>query len=196
MRMHRTLLAVVLLLAPGLSSCTGGDSSVAAGSPSVHTESRTIEPTAPSSPSPGTSESSSPETSPAPEPVIEDGRHFVFVEKVKTGSHDTVTFDLAYFLTGDEANQAAQDNGDEVPVPNDVYIVNDNPKLRTVAVADTAKILAIEWSRCCDAFAQLTFDEFAGYVAHPTEDFHGKLSPYWVRVHAGKIVKIQEQYLP
>ena len=51
-----------------------------------------------------------------------------------------MTFDLAYFLTGDAANQAAAEHGDETPVPNDYYIVNDNPSLRTHARLPTVSI--------------------------------------------------------
>ena len=40
-------------------------------------------------------------------------------------------FDLACFYTGEEANEQAAQRGDEVPVPNDVYIVNDNTTIQT-----------------------------------------------------------------
>jgi hypothetical protein len=58
-----------------------------------------------------------------------------------------MTFDLAYFLTGDAANQAAAEHGDETPVPNDYYIVNDNPLLRTTPISPSVEIDAIDWSR-------------------------------------------------
>ncbi len=191
MRIHRTLRTTALLVALVATACAGKgsrDTSPSASAPATETTT--------SSPSPDATASSGPATSPTPAAEIEDGRHFVFVKAAKTGAPGTVRFDLAYFLTGKEANQAAQDNGDEVPVPNDYYIVNDNPKLRTVPVADDAQVLAYAWSTCCNTYTHLTFDEFAGYVAHPTDDFHGTLSPYWVRVKGGEIVKIQEQFLP
>jgi hypothetical protein len=81
-------------------------------------------------------------------------------------------------------------------VPNDVYIINDNPKLRRLPLAPTVKILLLKWSQCCDVVVSVDFETFAGYLQNPTDDFHGTLSPYWIRVQDGQIVKIQEQFLP
>ena len=186
MRSHRIVAGAVLLLAVTAAACTNDGSTAA-------TSTQGTEPT---TSSPSSQPSESPSESAAPEPVIEDGKHFVFVKKGKVGDPDTLTFDLAIFLTGKEAREAAAEAGDEVPVPNDVYIVNDNPKLRTVPLAPTAKILLLKWSRCCDVIVPVDFEEFAGYLTDPTDDFHGTLSPYWIRVFNGLIVKVQEQYLP
>ncbi len=183
MRIHRVLPAAAFVLALAATACSSATS--VTGGPSTGSEgpdsSSSAEPT----------QTSTVEPTPAPE--IEDGRHFVFVKRAKDGS---VTFDLAYLLTGKDAAEAAQDAGQELPVPNDYFIVNDNPKLRTVPVADGAKIMIYDWSMCCDDYTSITFDEFAGYIASPTDDFHGTLSPYWLRVQGGQIVKIEEQYLP
>ena len=189
MRIPGILPAATALLALALTAaaCTSESSTATGGTPSGSAT--------PTSTSPDPSETSSPSitSSPSPEPVIEDGRHFVFVKRTKDGD---MTFDLAEFYTGEEANQIAGERGDEVPVPNDVYIVNDNPKLRTVPVADDAIIRVLDWSQCCDVVDTMSYDRFAGYVAHPTDDFHGASSPYWIRVKGGEIVKVEEQYLP
>jgi hypothetical protein len=181
-RIHRILPAAALVLA--LAACSSGSSTVTGG-PSTGSEGPT------SSPSPVATETGTVEPTPAPE--IEDGRHFVFVKRAKGGS---VTFDLAYLLTGKDAEQAAKDAGQELPVPNDYFIVNDNPKLRTVPVADGVKIHVYDWSTCCDTYTSISYDDFAGYISTPTDDFHGTLSPYWLTVRGGSIVKIEEQYLP
>jgi hypothetical protein len=182
-RIHRILPAAALV-ALAAAACSSGSSTVTGG-PSTGSEGPG------STQSPEVTETSTVEPTPAPE--IEDGRHFVFVKRAKDGS---VTFDLAYLLTGKDAAQAAQEAGQELPVPNDYFIVNDNPKLRTVPVADGAKIMVYDWSTCCDAYTSISYDEFARYIASPTDDFHGTLSPYWLRVQGGQIVKIEEQYLP
>jgi hypothetical protein len=189
MHSHRILFAAALLVAVTAAACTNDGSTAATVAPTA-----TV-PTSPTSP-PSESPSEEPSESPTPEPVIEDGKHFVFVERGKVGDPDTLTFDLAIFLTGKEADKAAAEAGDEVPVPNDVYIINDNPKLRTVPVAPTAKVLLLKWSECCDVMVSVAFKQFAGYLTDPTDDFYGKLSPYWIRVKGGEIVKIQEQFLP
>ena len=186
-RRRQTLPAAALLLALTAAGCTGDSSTVASG-----TDTPTAVPTTTGpSPEPSETGTSSP-APPTPAPVIEDGRHFVFVKRAKGGN---LTFDLAEFYSGEEANEIAQERGDEVPVPNDVYIVNDNSTLRKVPAAD-ATISVLNWSSCCDVIVDLTFDEFAGYLAHPTDDFHGTSSPYWIRVKRGEIVDVEEQYLP
>ena len=108
-----------------------------------------------------------------------------------------MAFDLAYFLTGDEANQAAAEHGDETPVPNDYYIVNDNPRLRTLALAPDVEILFIDWSRCCEPvpgelgpFAR-SFEKHAG-----DSPYQGDTVPYWLTMEDGVVVKIEQQYLP
>jgi hypothetical protein len=184
-RIHRILPAAALV-ALAATACSSGSSSLAGGadlSPSTATPISMGSPTQ----DPTTS------VEPTPAAEIEDGRHFVFVKRAKDGS---VTFDLAYLLTGKDAAQAAEEAGQELPVPNDYFIVNDNPKLRTVPVADGAKIMVYDWSTCCDTYTSISYDEFAGYIASPTDDFHGTLSPYWLTVRDGGIVKVEEQYLP
>ena len=44
-------------------------------------------------------------------------------------------------LTGKAADDASAAHGGESPVPNDLYIQNDNPRLREVAVVNQAKVI-------------------------------------------------------
>jgi hypothetical protein len=153
----------------------------------------TTEPSPSASPSPSTSPSAS--ASPAPA-EIEDGRHFVFVtdaDRPEDGAA-TVTFDLAYFLTGAEGEQAAAEHGDEFV--NGYYIVNDNPRLRTVPLADHVRVRYIPTGMCCelqpgnlDAWLESILE------TNPT-DYDGKDVPWWITVRAGTITRIQQQYLP
>jgi hypothetical protein len=127
---------------------------------------------------------------------IEDGRHFVFVtdaDRPEDGAA-TVTFDLAYFLTGAEGEQAAAEHGDEFV--NGYYIVNDNPRLRTVPLADHVRVRYIPTGMCCelqpgnlDAWLESILE------TNPT-DYDGKDVPWWITVRAGTITRIQQQYLP
>lgn len=146
----------------------------------------------------------SPTASPTGEasPLIENGKNFAFVKSVDTSVDPaTVTYDLAYFLTGDDAVQAAKDHGDEAPPPNDYYIVNDNPKRRTVALAPDARLVLLDWSRCCDATFEGSLADFAraldeGEMTIGGHIYKGRLSPYWLVARDGTIVRIEEQYLP
>ena len=135
----------------------------------------------------------------APE-TLADGTYFGFFESIDVEGR--AQFDLACFYTGEEANQQAAARGDEVPVPNDVYIVNDNPATRDVPVDPSAELLLIDWNACCETSPGATLEAFASALGH--KDFveidgcryAGSLSPYWVTIADGQIVGIEEQFLP
>jgi hypothetical protein len=182
--------AVLALLSIGAGSLIAvSDDEEAAPSPSP---SATVSPTASPSPSEEPSESAEP----SPSPVIDDGRHFVFVTeaaRLEDGS-TTVTFDLAYFLTGEAGEQAAAEHDDEFV--NDYYIVNDNTRLRTLPLADEVRVRYIPTSVCCelqpgniDAWLEAIFET-------NQTDYGGQLVPWWITVEGGAITKIEQQYLP
>lgn len=194
----RLLVLVLALLAPACadegtvaSPSTRSASVSATGSP---TDSTGPQPTETGSPEP--TQSTGPSETPAPE--LEDGKHFGFIRSIDVAAQ-TMRFDLAYFLTGDEANQAAAEHGDEAPVPNDYYIVNDNPRLRTLTIAPDAEVWVIDWTACCDLVhgeIQPFVDAFA--MKHHAWDalYQGSQAPYWLTVESGIVVKIEVQYLP
>lgn len=135
-----------------------------------------------------------------PSPVLEDGRHFGYIESVDIRTlPGTMAFDLALFLTGDEANQAAAEHGDETPVPNDYYIVNDNPRLRTLVVSSDIRIQLLDWRHCCDRLFSADPDRFQdsfSLTKYPAGNYKGKFSTYWLTVNGGVVTAIEEQYLP
>ncbi len=190
MRSVRRTAAALVAMALLAAACTSLTSTVGAGG----TTSAAASPTNTKPPKP----SKSPSTSPSP--VIAPGRSFVFVRKVEvSGSGSTLTFDLAYFLTGDDAVKAAVKDGVITPgetLPNDYYIVNHNPLLRTIPIAAKVDVRVIDWTNCCG----LTKGDFDAWVAAiksgPGDVYHGTASPYWITVSGGEIVKIEEQYLP
>jgi len=137
---------------------------------------------------------------PAPD-TLPDGEYFGFVKSMNTASQ-TMGFDLACFYTGDEANQQAAARGDEVPVPNDVYIVNDNTKVRTLPFDPAAELKLIDWNQCCEFAAGADMRSFASAVDSGRQAefggflYNGTLSPYWVTIQDGRVVKFEEQFLP
>lgn len=191
-RTHLTLPLTLLLLASGCGGNGGpiaGTTSPAppATSASTPTPTPTPPPASPGSPTP------------VPTPQLEDGKHFGYIRSVGLSTQPaTMVFDLAYFLTGEDAVQAAKEHGDEYPPPNDYYIVNDNPKLRTLPLAPEVKIRLIDWGDCCETFFTADPEAFAGAFTtpDPTGQYQGPNSTYWIWVQGGGIVKIQEQYLP
>jgi hypothetical protein len=161
----------------------------------------TTGPTGPTG-STGATGSSNPGCSGTPAPAtLADGTYFGFLESIDVGS-GVSGFDLACFYTGDEANEQAAARGDEVPVPNDVYIVNDNPSTRDVPVDPSVELLLIDWNACCDSSPGAQLDAFASALGE--QDFveidgfryAGGVSPYWITIEEGRIVGIEEQFLP
>jgi hypothetical protein len=140
------------------------------------------------------------EPSASPSPALEDGRNFGYIRSAQlTTEPQVIVFDLAYLLTGDEANQAAAERGKETPVPNDYFIVNDNPRLRELPVAPGLRILLIDWTDCCDTMFRADpqlFQESFEQETYPPGNYKGTFSGYWLTVRDGAVTKVEEQYFP
>jgi hypothetical protein len=156
------------------------------------TPSATAEPSG----SPEPSASGTPEPSAPESPSLEDGRHFVFVTgaaHLPDGS-TRVRFDLAYFLTGDEGQEAAAAHDDEFV--NGYYIVNDNDRLRRLPLADDVEVEYIPVGACCD-LQPGDVDAWLDAVLQTNQtDYDGKNAPWWFTVEGGEITRIEQQYLP
>ena len=207
------VVAILLALAGGIAAIAlgGDDEEQAAGvtdEPSVTAPTsptgRTGPSTGPTSPtgSTGTTGSANPGCSGTPaSATLADGTYFGFLESIDVGS-GVSGFDLACFYTGDEANEQAAARGDEVPVPNDVYIVNDNPSTRDVPVDPSVELLLIDWNACCETSPGAELDAFASaldeqdFVEIDGFRYAGGLSPYWITIEEGRIAGIEEQFLP
>jgi hypothetical protein len=153
-------------------------------------------PTQPSEPSESFEPSETPEPSATGSPILEDGRHFVFVENASRRGDGSIRirFDLAYFYRGARAEQEAAERGDEVV--SGYYIVNDNTRLRTLPVADDVEVEYIPADSCCelqpgniDAWLEAVLE------TNPT-DYAGTNVQWWFTVEGGEITMIEQQYLP
>lgn len=126
-------------------------------------------------------------------PVTE--RQFAFIKEVRSTSTEIVA-DYAQFLSGKEAADAATKAGAESPPPNDYFIVNKNPRLRTLKVARSATV-------------RLTTDDeglsepqgFSGTLAQLEKQL--KANPdqrsyrgFWLNLRDGVVVAIEEQFTP
>jgi hypothetical protein len=182
---------VVVAVAMGLQ---GGENKVSSTSPSHSAPAGTVsiqtEPT--------TSPAPTEPASPTPNAQLEDGRHFGYIKRVDFQT-STVVFDLAYLLKGEKANEAAAAHGYETPVDNDYFIVNDNPRLRTLTMSPHVQILLLNWNRCCNTFFQANRRRFEASfkIKHFTGgNYQGTYGSYWLTVENGAVVKIQNQYQP
>lgn len=148
-----------------------------------------------SSPSQSLTES----TSATPSSELKDGRHFGYIESINLDTlPGTVAFDLAYLLTGEEANQAAAEDGYPTPVDNDYYIINDNPRLRTLVVSPDVTIRLVDWGHSTGLFSADPgrFQQSFALDDYPLGTYKGKFSPYWLTIKDGVVVTIEEQYQP
>jgi hypothetical protein len=73
--------------------------------------------------------------------VLVDGRHPVRIKRVDPDRR-TITFDLIQFYWGDDATREAAKDHQESPPPNDYYIRNINPGLRTLPCGPTPPLPA------------------------------------------------------
>lgn len=136
------------------------------------------------------------------EPIdtLPDGRHFGFIRSVDAGAR-TVEFDLAIWLSGDEANAAWQAAGNTGSVPNDYFVVNDNPKLRTLGLSPDLRLRLLDWGHCCDTFFDGDLATFAHAIAEQRDVEAGGVvyrgqSSWWLTVRDGVVTSIEEQYTP
>jgi hypothetical protein len=144
----------------------------------------------------GTSQASD---SPATSTELQDGRQFGLIKSVDETSPGTIVFDPADQLTGEEADRAAAAHGDEVPVANDSYKVNDDPTVHTLALSPDVEIRLINWDDRCDTVPDP--DGFEYCTADPEgfkASFRGSDNywGFWVTLEDGVVVKIEEQYHP
>jgi hypothetical protein len=144
------------------------------------------------------SASASASVSTPPSVAVADGRYFVQTHAVKGGEDRPLllSYDLAYFYTGDQAVQVAEKRGDPPP-ESGYYIVNDNPRLRVVPVASDATVMYVPQTICCepvdgDLGAWALSVNGTAQTDYPDPD----IAWWWIRVSSGEITTIEQQYLP
>jgi hypothetical protein len=111
-----------------------------------------------------------------------------------------ITVDYVQILTGKAAADAATAAGEESPPPNDYFIVNSNPKLRTFAVSKTAVITVLGWgSSDSTAPTKISLAKFKdlmpGGPGDPPIDYAEAY--YYITVKNGTTVtKIEQIFFP
>jgi len=209
---RRTLLIVgaivlaLLVFGGGYALGRGNDAPEAAASsdtpsPTVaHTRSPKPTPTDTPSPSESESETASPDPTAEPEgDTLPDGRYFVRLNDLEGGEAGppAVRYDLAYFLTGADADQAAKDRGLETPVPDGYFIVNDSHRMRVVPLADAYGVKYIPEGNCCQP-VKAHNAAFLGWLGETQQsDFPPKdTSWWWITIESGQITSVNQQFLP
>jgi hypothetical protein len=184
--------SLAILTAIALTACQrGADSAAPQPSPAQP---------APASPPVATTSSptpAQPTSRPAPSPTTATRRSdFGFIRGwyAKTGTI-YLRFDRAVLLTGKAADAASAAHGGESPVPNDLYIQNDNPRLRDLVIVDQATVIGSQQltgspgPNPSSLKALLTFVHDGGPQVAAT--------PFHLRYNDnGLVVWVKEQYLP
>jgi hypothetical protein len=156
------------------------------------TSHRAAAPTAPVSAAPPASSAAEPPTgaggATGSEPVVlADGRHPVLLKAIDPG-RGTVTFDLVQYFRDEEATREAAKDHQESPPPNDSYMRNLNPRLRTLPVGADAAITANQL-----AGSNENVPVSLGRLASLTRAGSGV---FWLTVRDDQIVQIGEQWSP
>jgi hypothetical protein len=105
-----------------------------------------------------------------------------------------ITVDVVQLFRGvAAASAAADDKAPEVPPPNDVWIRNENPRLRTFPVAPgttiTVNVHGASVSGSATKDIPLTLTQLA--AIHSLAD-----GIFWVHIRAATVTRVGEQYLP
>jgi hypothetical protein len=190
------IVLAVLVLGGGylLGTADGDDDTASPSTAPAPTETPSEGPSSSPSSTASRSASTSSSTSTREPEVLTDGRYFVRLADAQEGS---LQYDLAYFLTGDEANEAAAERGLETPVPNDYLIVNDFTRLRLTPLAGDVGVKYIPEGNCCD-LVKAHESQFLGWMEGSVQtDFPPKESSWWwITIDGGEVTRIEQQYLP
>jgi hypothetical protein len=173
-----TAALLTLLAAAALGGCGGSEQPGGAGEATATTAAPAPTVSAPTTSEPG---------------VLPDGRHPVYLKTVDP-DRKTITFDLIQLFTGDAATKAAAEDGKESPPPNDYYIRNVNPRLRTLPVAAdatiTVNVLAAQTTGSATKDVSVTLAKLASYFPN------SGTPPFWITAEQGQVTTIAQQYLP
>ena len=180
-------LAVGVLAVAACGTSSGGP---ATSSPSPSGASPSTVSSAPQSPSTSTAPTSSASSTGA---ALADGRYAARITAADAG-HRLLTVDVVQFFTGKAAaSAAAADHAPEVPPPNDYWIRNSSPALRTLYVSTTAPITVNVLGAAITGSAtqnlQVSLSKLAGFPGLGDGLF-------WLTSEHQVITSIAEQYLP
>jgi len=200
--MMRPKTAAVMLVVSLLASCTGGDGDVAETTEppaATTTEPPVVNTTAPVATTTSTAPATTSTTaravdgplgsgcSPGEAATLPEGEWFGFVTATSASG---IEFDLACWFTGQAAVEAAAEDGEESPPPNDYYVRNDNPQIRSLTVSPEAGVV---WYPTGDPTgeAQVTFQQWADEV-----EGRGFFFGVWLDVIDGEVAAMREQWVP
>lgn len=127
-----------------------------------------------------------------------DERRLGFIRRVSFVEREAIVhFDPAEMLTGEAAVQAAKARGAESPPPNDYFLVNDDTEeVEVPAPFDVPAVVQGEDGHGGDPSDLHTIPlwELAAAI-HEDPQYFDRV-PFWLTLDDGRIVRIEQQYLP
>jgi len=203
-RFGAALIAIVALVAIG---AVGWPSRESDPTPDHHSRSA-APPTSVASPASAAPAAAGPSTAPAsravpvtpvpqpstPRPVLQDGRHPVYLTDIDLPG-STVEFDLLQYLATDEEREAYEHShpheGEGYP---ESPFRNDNPQLRLLPVMpDLAVAVQQSGAEGCDGEHMMGFAAFSENLrGRSHETGHLGTNPFWLIVHDGTVVGLEE----
>jgi hypothetical protein len=108
---------------------------------------------------------------------------------VVSTSPSGIEFDLACWFTGEAAVVAAAEDGAEPP-PNDYYVRNENPQVRSLSVSGETEVI---WYPTGDPSSEIMVT-FADWVEGANA--RGLFFDVWLEIIDGEVFRIREQWVP
>ncbi len=188
----------LLLAGVGLSGCSQGEPTTGSpptGSPAATATARAERPSASAPISAGSVEAGDRSTAGTSDGSLLDGRHPAKITHVDPTGRQ-VTIDVVQFFLGDAATEAARlDGAAEVPPPNDYWIRNESPRLRSLPVAGDAPVMVNTLTAHDPGNemreASISLSHLASYG-----ETRISYSLFWVTTSGGTVTDIAEQFLP
>ncbi len=118
---------------------------------------------------------------------LPDGLWFGYV--VSMGDQ-VIEFDLACWFTGQAANDAAAEDGEESPPPNDYYVRNQSEATRDITVAADSNVVFYPTGDPQGA-EDGDFEEWRAVMEE-----RGAFFGVWLEIVGGEAVSIEEQWVP
>jgi hypothetical protein len=192
--MPRVPAVPVLVAALALTGCSSGNGTGAAPettAPATTTPSSAPPTTAPTSATPTATPSATPTASPLTD--LADGKNYGLLKSLdRTGR--TVVVDIVQFLTGDAAQKAAKEDGQEAD--NDYYVRNQNKRLRTLRYSPGVVVIVntLTADRTGDATkdTRINLSELKSYF----DKGEAQQRLFYLTLSGGLVREIHEQYLP
>ena len=119
--------------------------------------------------------------------VLADGRHPVLLKAIDPGQ-GTVTFDLVQYFRDEAATREAAKDHQESPPPNDSYMRNVNPRLRTLPVGVGADITANQLAG--------SNQDIPVSLARLSSLTRAGSGMFWITVRGDQVVRISQQWSP